>query len=290
MTKLAIIGVGEVGGCFARALQDRYHLALYDIKRDGPPVETANALGLELHGSAGPWLSDCDSVLVCTPGDACRAVADAVLPHILPQTNYIEMSTASPKDLRFVARYRPITDVAIMSSIQLMGASVPLLMAGERLAEAEALFAPLSAKINFVEAPAAAGDATALKLLRSVIIKGLECLAVEALTAAEEMGVRPQLSAVLTDLDEKPLDEFLEMMITTHAPHAARRGHEMEEAAAQLRDMGYDAMITTMLPERYAKTVAAKDLLPGAERVQAMTPSLAWLTEALKLVEQEEER
>ncbi len=284
---IAIIGVGEVGGCYARALAGRADLWLCDVKREGPPAETAAALGLQLVGAPDAGLADADVVLVCTPGGECAGVAAAVLPHLGPASFYLEMSTARPDDLKqaaamFRAAGRDFVDIAIMSSIQLAGARTPLLMAGDRLDAARALFEDLGAPVRLVEGNAAAGDATALKLLRSVLIKGLECLAVEALTAAEAMGVRGQLMAVLQDLDETRFADFAEMMVTTHAPHAARRGHEMVEAAEQLRAMGYDGLITSALPARFEKTVAAKAKYPGADRVRGMAEALAWLDRALR--------
>ncbi len=280
---IAIIGVGEVGGTYARALADRAALQLCDILEDGPPRECADALNLPLHRAPGDWLKTAEIVLVCTPGAECWPVAEAVAGYLADDAVYADMSTANPADLRRAAEHigRRMVDVAIMSSMQLSGAQSPLLLAGEELGDLQALYESLAARVDMVE-DGRPGDATSLKLLRSVLVKGMECLAVEALTAAEAMGVRPQLTSVLRDIDERPFAEFLEMMITTHAPHARRRGHEMRGATAQLRDAGYDGLVTGILSDRYAKTLERLSDEPAAQRVQPMAESLALLLKTVR--------
>src|SRR3546814_10014138 len=83
-----------------------------------------------------------------------------------------------------------------------------------------------------------AGDAIALKLLRSVFTKGLEALAVECLMAAEHRGLRHQLYDVLSDLDESSIRSFTEAVVTTHVRHAGRRLAEVQEARCQLQNEG----------------------------------------------------
>ncbi len=282
----AIIGVGEVGGCYARALATAAAFKLCDIKTDGPPARTAETIGVDLETRPGPWLQGAEFVLVCVPGKESPVVAASALPFIGPEAVYIDMATARPDDLRhwskrFKDQGRAFVDAAIMGSIQLTAEKTPILLAGEKAGAARKLYAGLGARTDVVE-DGAAGDATSLKLLRSILIKGLECLAVEALTAAEHMGVRPQLYGALKDVDAAAISDFLEMLVTTHIPHAERRGHEIVDAADQLREMGFDALVTGALPPRYEATIAAKTGNPPAEGVRPIAESLAWLKQTVR--------
>jgi len=279
--RVAIIGVGEVGGCYARAVAPSADVSLCDVKTDGPPAVTAEAIGVALEQAPGPWLDNADLVLVCVPGKESPAVAEDALAFVNSEAVYLDMSTARPDDLRrwsarFTDARRNFVDAAIMGSVLLMAEATSVLLAGENTDEAEAFYKALGAPVRIVSG-GVAGDATSLKLLRSVFIKGLECLAIEALTAAEHMGMRGQLIELLADLDETPLADFLEMLVTTHIPHAARRRHEMTEASGQLRAMGFDALVTASLPKRYDATLLAKQDRAPAEGVRPMEESLAWL-------------
>lgn len=284
--RITIIGVGEVGGAFAEALAPKAELSLCDIKEDGPPAATANALGLGIETAPDAWLETSDTVLVCVPGKQSPIVAKAALPFVGPQTVYVDMSTARPDDLRtwasaFHREGRTFVDLAIMGSIQIWGARPPVLLSGPAAEKAQPLYDELGSDTNIVES-GRPGDATSLKLLRSILVKGIECLAVEAMTAAEHMNVRPQLMGIMNDMDDSSIADFLEMLVTTHIPHSARRRHEIIESADQLREMGFDALVTSALPPRYEATLARKEDDKPAEGVQPMAESLAWLMGAVR--------
>lgn len=284
--RITIIGIGEVGGAFAAALAPTADLTLCDIKEDGPPAATADALGLGIERVPGPWLEGADKVLVCVPGKQSPVVAKAALPFVGPETVYVDMSTARPDDLRawasaFDCEGKIFVDLAIMGSIQIWGAHPPVLLSGPAAKKAQPLYDKLGSDTNIVD-DGQPGDATSLKLLRSILVKGIECLAVEAMTAAEHMNVRPQLVGIMKDMDDSSIADFLEMLVTTHIPHSARRRHEIIESADQLREMGFDALVTSALPPRYEATLARKKDDKPKEGVQPMAESLAWLMGAVR--------
>ncbi|MFQ5626583.1 MAG: DUF1932 domain-containing protein, partial [Methyloligellaceae bacterium] len=173
-----------------------------------------------------------------------------------------------------------LVDVAIMGAIALTGGATPVLIAGVQAERARKPFELMGAKAEIL-AGGNPGDAVALKLLRSVIVKGLECLSIESLTAAEHLGVRERLFDVLGDFDQSPIAEFMSALVKTHILHAGRRMHEMEESAAQLRALGFDAAVTSALEQRYAATLEAhKSDPPAADTHETLDKALSWLVKA----------
>ena len=283
--QIAIIGCGEVGGAYARALNSQAALSLCDILLTGRPRALADELALELHAAPGGWLRACDIAIAAVPGRASPEAASAALPFMAGKSLYIDVSTGAPDALRassetFSAKGCGFVDVAIMGAIALTGGATPVLIAGAGAEQARKPFGLMGAKVEIL-ADGKPGDAVALKLLRSVIVKGLECLSIESLTAAECLGVRERLFDVLGDFDRSPMAEFMGALVKTHILHAERRMHEMEESAAQLRALGFDAAVTSALAERYAATLKARENdPPAADTHETLDKALSWLVKA----------
>ena len=283
--KIGLIGVGEVGSAYARALAGE-NLALCDREASGRPADTAAALGHTLHPVPGPWLTSCQIVIAAVAGGDSPSAALSALPHLAEGTVYLDVGTASPDDLRasaaaFAAAGRDFVDGAIMGAIAISGPACPVMLAGARAENLVPVFAQLGAPVTVLP-ESAAGDASSLKLLRSVIIKGLECVAIESLTAAEHLGVRGRLMEVIGDVDAAGFGPFVEALVRTHVDHAARRGHEMEDAAAQLHALGFDGQVTAATPGRYRQTVALRQrMTPPTGTSDTIDAALGWLAHSV---------
>lgn len=284
---IALIGCGEVGGAFARALRGKATLSLCDIEPGGRPGALAHELGQTLHPAPGAWLTECDLAIAAVPGRETTVAANSALPFLAPDAVYVDVSTGSPDDLRasaakFAEAGLAFVDIAIMGAISLTSGATPVLIAGDAAAKAREPFDLMGAPVKLLEG-GAPGDAVALKLLRSVIVKGIECVAIESFTAAEHLGLRDRLEDNLADIDASPIVELAGALITTHILHAERRLHEMEESAAQLKALGFDAAVTSALQKRYAATLAAHDSNPPeADAHEAIDKALAWLIETAR--------
>lgn len=281
--RIAIIGCGEVGGAYARALHGHASLSLCDIVSEGRPGTLASDLDLPLHTTPGDWLTECDLAIAAVPGAESPLAAASALPFMAPDGLYIDISTGAPDGLArsakdFAEAKRGFVDVAIMGAIALTGGQTSVLIAGPEPERASTPFALMKAPVKILEG-GNPGDAVALKLLRSVVIKGLECLSIECLTAAEHLGVREQVLDILGDLDESTIRDFMGALVTTHLEHAERRMHEMQEATEQLRKLGFDPAVTAALEQRYKATLAGRDKEPpGEEDHRSVDAALAWLT------------
>jgi 3-hydroxyisobutyrate dehydrogenase-like beta-hydroxyacid dehydrogenase len=283
--QIAIIGCGEVGGAYARALRDKATLLLCDIVSGGRPGILSEEMGLPLNAAPGDWLQSCDFAIAAVPGRSSAVAAASALPFLSQGSVYIDVSTGAPDSLRqsskdFEASSRAFVDIAIMGAIALTGGKTPVLVAGEQATRACEVFALMETPSKILE-DGAPGDAVALKLLRSVVIKGLECVSIESLTAAQYLGVRDKLIDVLGDLDQSPIADYMSALVTTHILHAERRMHEMEESAAQLRALGFDATVTGALEQRYMATLdgRGKNPPPG-DAHESLDKALDWLITA----------
>ena len=117
--------------------------------------------------------------------------------YLRPATVIVDLTTAAPGDkqtaFHLAAEHHiQYVDAVILGAIALTGAATPLLAAGPAGAEAMRDFAGLGAPVRVLP-QARPGDAAALKLLRTILTKGLEALAVECLVAAEKQGIRTEL-------------------------------------------------------------------------------------------------
>ena len=135
-------------------------------------------------------------------------------------------------------------DVAVMAPVDPARLNVPLLIAGPDGQEAEAALRSLGfAKTRVVGH--AIGQASAIKLCRSIMVKGLEALTAEMVLAASFAGVLEEVLASL-DASEKQVSwsERADYNLDRMMLHGRRRSAEMAEACAMLRDLGIAPAMT----------------------------------------------
>jgi 3-hydroxyisobutyrate dehydrogenase-like beta-hydroxyacid dehydrogenase len=230
--RVALLGLGEAGGHFARDLRAAgVAVRGYDpLPETGPDAASAAeaADGADLVLSAN---SAADAL------DAARSVLDVVGPGRV----FADVNTASPALKRSLASVVSPTgadfvDVALMSPVPGNGIRTPALASGpgaERFAE---LVAPFGMPVEVVgDEPGAAAQR---KLLRSIVWKGLAAVIIEATAAGEAVGdaewMRSEILSVLAEADEA----LVERMLTCSRTHARRRVHEMEAVGELLRSLG----------------------------------------------------
>lgn len=276
--RIAVVGCGEVGATYARTLVEAgaHELVLCDPEPGAALARWAAEHDVPLHADPGPWLAEVQRAWVCVPGDLAHDVVRGLLDHLPAGAVVVDLTTAAPADKRrsvdAAAGRADYVDAVIMGAVGLTGAATPLLVAGPPVG-LEGL-EDLGAPVRHLPA-AGAGDAAALKLLRSVLTKGLEALGVECLLAAEELGVRHELGSVLADIDEEGLTPFVEAVVRSHPQHAARRRLEVSRAAQQLADSGRPSPLLQAVEARFARTAEAATAAPPA--TTSLDGALAWL-------------
>lgn len=284
--KIALIGCGEVGHCYAQAWLAGGHTiaGACDLRDDADMQARVQSYGSQLHARPGAWLADADIVVSAVFGHAALKVAEEALPHLRAGALYADFTTASAGDMLAASEVAaklnlPFADVAIMGAIVLLGARTPLLCAGTGAQAAADFTQSCGAPAQAIEG--AAGDAVRLKLLRSILTKGMESLAVECLVAAESMGLRASLYEVLADMDRTPLTTFTDSFVRSHVLHAPRRLAEVREAREQLVDAGLEPLVLDGVERLFARTTKGIEAARAAGNFDVQDTvgaRLAWLT------------
>lgn len=260
LVEISIVGTGAVGVSWARAICDAgldHRLTLFDPQPPPAGSEWAREHELPIHATldAAPHGN---LVLVCTPGAVLTQVLRELLPNLLNGTCLVDLSTATPTDKSAGAAKAAdygigYIDAAITGAVALSGVRTPLLIAGSADDRVSRLFESLDVPVTRLPA-ARAGDAVRVKLLRSVVTKGIEALAVDMLPVAREFGLLEQVLSVFEDIDRKPFADLLISMVTTHLGQAERRRSESDEAAGQLERAGADPTLARAVAARFGRT------------------------------------
>ncbi len=226
--RIAIIGLGEVGRCYAQPLLEAgFELMLCESRPSPAATELATRWNLHLHDKPGAWLASANWILSCVTGAQALQVVEQVLASVQTGSGLADLTTASPEVKRqaaLLAKARSVryVDTAIMGAISLNWVRTPLLAAGEGADEFKRCMEQAGGRVKLIEG-GSAGDAISLKILRSVFTKGMEALCVELLVSAEKQGVREKLYDQLGDIDQTPLRDFIDMLVRTHVVRAGRR-------------------------------------------------------------------
>ncbi len=280
--RIALIGLGEVGRCFAKPLHAAgFKLMLCELRPAPPAIVLAKELGLDVHTSLGDWLKSADVVLSCVTGSQAQAVLEQAATHLNKGAVFADLTTASPEVKRNAAskaaqkgiRY---VDTAIMGAITLNWIRTPLLASGDGADVLKGVLDQVGGRVQVIE-QGKAGDAISLKILRSVFTKGMEALSVELLTSAEKQGVREQLYEQLSDIDQTPLRSFIEMLVRTHVVHAKRRAHEVHDAQGELSAQGLPSLVLPGVERRFLKTAEQLERNALSEPEPSIDTALQWL-------------
>jgi 3-hydroxyisobutyrate dehydrogenase len=259
---IGLVGYGEVGRILAEDLRAAgvEKVLAYDIKfgtdADAPLLAHAAQHGVRPMSSHAFLASAADLVISAVTADQTVAVAVASAPTFRSGAWFLDFNSASPgakieaAGLIDAAGGRYV-EGAVMTSIPPYRIRVPLLLGGGGAAE----LAPQLGRLGFAAKVASEtlGVASATKMCRSVMIKGLEAMVIESFTAARAYGVEDAVVASLCEtfpgIDwEKQGAYFFQRVIE----HGRRRSEEVREVAQTVREAGLTPWSSQGTAERQA--------------------------------------
>jgi 3-hydroxyisobutyrate dehydrogenase-like beta-hydroxyacid dehydrogenase len=293
--RIGLVGYGEVGKILAEDLRLRGAVvAAYDLKLDlgqGDALrEHALAHGVRLADSHADLARDADLVVSAVTASQAVPVAQACAPALDAGTWFLDFNSASPGAKQRAARLVDeaggrYVEGAVMTSIPPYRIKVPLLLGGPHAAALQPHLAALAfdAKV----ASETLGVASATKMCRSVMIKGLEAMVIESFTAARHYGVEDAVIASLREtfpaIDwEKQAAYFFQRVIE----HGRRRSEEVREVAETVREAGLVPWSAEGTAERQAFIAdLADEGVFGARGTPSFARSADWRVEADRLLE-----
>ncbi|HZM33039.1 MAG TPA: DUF1932 domain-containing protein [Burkholderiales bacterium] len=273
---IAFIGFGEAGQTLSRGLLGeaaRPSIRAYDILLGTPPgallERAAEDLRLGMAGSHAEAVRGADIVFLAVTASSSLEAARACLPGLAPGQLFLDINSVSPRrKIEAAALVAPTgaayVDVAVMAPVAPYLHKVPCLIGGPGAARLAPRAAALGMKMELVSAEV--GQASAIKMFRSVVVKGLEAILVESMVASSEYGVEARVLASLQEsfpgIDWEKLAGY---MLERVASHGKRRAAEMREVAATLEGIGLEPLMAAATAERqqWVADLGVKALLAG---------------------------
>jgi 3-hydroxyisobutyrate dehydrogenase-like beta-hydroxyacid dehydrogenase len=276
-----LIGFGEagriIGGAMAASGVDllAHDRVLLDPDR-GPAVrEAITAAGATPVDDLAAFADRDVVVSLVTPATAVPA-AQGYAPHARDGALYVDLNSTAPGAKQEIAallgNVRVVDGVMTGGGIQLDRDRIPMSLAGPDAAEAVDLLN--GAGLNAAVVGTEVGAAAALKMLRSVVVKGMEGLWVEALLAARQMGVvEPLLANIEETLDRYSARDFATMLVTTHVAHAGRRQVEVRGSRDTVAGTGVLPLLSDGIVARHEHS--ARGLAAAGQEPGVVPPTLA---------------
>jgi len=257
--RVSFIGFGEAGQVIASGLRETgiERIAAWDILFPLPEGERLKAagetIGVRCADSAADAVAETDMVISAVTAASSLEAARSVVSHLNGAPYYLDINSVSPgrkqETAALLSERARYVDVAVIAPINPQRHRTPLLISGPHADTVSPQLRELEMQLTVVDA--ATGSAAAIKMIRSVMIKGIEALTLECFVAASRAGVLDAVTASLKNnypgLDWPKMSEYnLERM----ARHGERRAAEMEESAATLRELGLEPLMVEATVKR----------------------------------------
>src|ERR1700681_4571755 len=291
---VGLVGYGEVGRILAEDLRKQnVMVSAYDIKLGGDQADAlrdhVSIHGVALASSHADLAAQADFIVSAVTASQAVPVAQACAPAIKTGAWFLDFNSASPGAKRRAAalidgnggRY---VEGAVMTSVPPYRIKVPLLLGGGGAPE----LAPMLIELGF-EAKVASeelGVASAVKMCRSVMVKGFEAMVIECFTTARAYGVEDAVLASLAETFpginwEKQGAYFFQRVIE----HGRRRTEEVREVAETVREIGLTPWSALGTAERQAWIAdLADEGLFGPKGTDAFARSGDWRVEADRIL------
>lgn len=258
---VAIIGFGEAAAAFASGWARRpAALTAYDVKTDQAALAPAKhaeyaAAGVTPAASVAAALAQADIVLCLVTADQALQAAEQGAPHLRAGALWCDMNSVAPATKCAAARIIEAgggryVDVAVMAPVHPARAAAPLLLSGAHAAAAREMLRAIGfTTVRAVAGPV--GRASSIKMIRSVIVKGIEALTAECALAAASADVLDEVLASL-DASSAPASwrSRAEYNLERMMVHGLRRAAEMDEVVETLDALGTGSVMSRGTAER----------------------------------------
>ena len=261
---LGFIGFGEAAFGITMGLKSEgfQHITSYDKAYQQQPqsdliTERAKTAEIELLPSVEKVLEVSDMVISATSASEAVNVANAAAPFLTRNEIFVDVNAACPDTIIAVSNILKKTDcifvdVAMMADVKSNRHEVPMFVSGPGAEPFERLMSPYGMNIKIVSQET--GQASAMKMIRSVFTKGMEALLMETFTAAQEYRIVDLTMANLAEsMDSAPFEKRTNVLLGKTAIHTTRRIHEMEDVIKTLNSLGVDPIMSRATLENFIR-------------------------------------
>ena len=282
--RIGFIGFGEAARAFADTLSEKgvEHFATYDILfetegMDGPTANVARQRTVHPLAHPSDVAAESDWIISAVTAASSLEAAQEIADHLDAHHVFVDINSVSPGRKRasteVVAKNgASYVDMAVMAPVHPRGHRTPVLLAGWAAKAIEPKLVDLGFSFEIVGD--VIGEATAIKMVRSLFVKGLEAITVEMLLAASASGcfdrVVPSLAASYPGLE---WERFADYEIERVSRHGVRRGAEVEEVAVTLRELGLNGDIAAAVAATQTR-IGLLGFQPKGEDTQVDTDAL----------------
>ena len=260
--RIGLIGYGEVGKTFSAGLKDKpgvVAMAVWDLKLAHPATQQAElahaaTAGVAAQPSVRALCEASNLIISAVTASSTLAVAQEVAQCIRPGTIFLDLNSASPGTKQQCAALIDAAgghyvEAGVMTSVPPYGIRVPMLLGGARAAELAPLLTAWGMDAKAVSDRL--GVASAIKMCRSIMIKGLEALVIESYTTARAYGVEDQVLPTLREtfpsIDWSGQGAYFFSRVVQHGQ---RRAEEMRESANTVREAGFEPLMTAAIASK----------------------------------------
>ena len=277
---VGVIGYGEVGKIFAVGLKPKdgiESVSAWDLRFASvahQPTELAHAreAGVAACASMQMLCATSDFLVSAVTASNTLAVAQEAALHLRPGTLFLDLNSASPGTKQQAAAAIEAAgghyvEAGVMTSIPPYGIRVPMLLGGAQASELAQRLQGFGMDAKCVSDKL--GVASAIKMCRSVMIKGLEALVIESYATARAYGVEdhvlPTLVETFPSIDWSKQGAYFFSRVVQHGK---RRAEEMREAANTVREAGFEPFMATAIADKqqWVADQAATGLFAGLDK------------------------
>lgn len=259
---IGVIGYGEVGKIFAIGLKPKsgiesvsaWDLKFADVAHQAQALTHAPDAGVFACASMQMLCAKADFLISAVTASNTLAVAQEAAQHLRPGTLFLDLNSASPGTKQQAAAAIEAAgghyvEAGVMTSIPPYGIRVPMLLGGAHAAALAQRFLGYGMDAKAVSEKL--GVASAIKMCRSVLIKGLEALVIESYATARAYGVEdhvlPTLVETFPSIDWSSQGAYFFSRVVQHGK---RRAEEMREAANTVREAGFEPYMAAAIAHK----------------------------------------
>lgn len=274
--QFGVIGYGEVGKILTRALRERgaswvgaWDILFRDPAHGSEMKAHAQSALVECCDSSAKLLGRADVVISAVTASNTLVAAEEAAASIRPGTFFLDLNSASPEvklqcSKRIDAAGAYYVESGVMTSVPPYGIKVPMVIGGVRAGDLAAKLAPWGFSMEVVSEKI--GVASAIKMCRSVVIKGMEAIVIESFSTARRYGVEARVIASLQETyPELDWEKTGAYFFSRVAKHGRRRAEEMREAARTVKEAGFEPWMATATAEKqdWFAALASSGLFKG---------------------------